>query len=141
MNVEKLENLTIIKGNVCIDNKYNVEREVKFSHLNNILILDRFTSNELAEDLEKCIRFLIPIEHKVELYSDYVLISNTTFKLKLIYKSGTVSIKKGILKNGQPYEGWVVNTPFKDLKECNTIEIHLNSHEYTSIVNLLLEEC
>ncbi|MDD6910150.1 hypothetical protein [Actinobacillus minor] len=141
MNVEKSENLTIIKGNVCIDNKYNVEREVKFSHLNNILILDRFTSNELAEDLEKCIRFLIPIEHKVELYSDYVLISNTTFKLKLIYKSGTVSIKKGILKNGQPYEGWVVNTPFKDLKECNTIEIHLNSHEYTSIVNLLLEEC
>lgn len=141
MNVEKSDNLTIIKGHVCIDNKYNVERTVKFSHLNNILISDRFSINDPAEKLEKCIRFLVPIEHEVELYDDYVLISNTTFNLKLIYKSGSVSIKKGNRKNEQPYEGWIVNTPFKDLKKCNTIEIHLNSHENTSTVNLLLEEC
>lgn len=141
MNVEKSDNLTVIKGNVCLDGKYHVERTVKFSHLNNILIIDRFSISDVAEKLEKCIRFVVPIEHKVELYDDYILISNTTFNLKLIYKAGTVSIKKGTRKNERPFEGWIVNTPFKDLKECNTIEIHLNAYENTSTINLLLEEC
>ena len=90
--------------------------------------------------MEKCVRFLVPAEHEVKLCDGYILISNITFNLKLIYKSGIANIKKGHMKNGTPYEGWVVNTPFKDLKECNTIEIHLNEDENSSIVNLLLEE-
>lgn len=140
MNVEKSETLTTIKGNVCIDKKYNVERMVKFSHLNNILIVDRFSVSDSSEKLEKCVRFLVPVEHKVEVYDGYIIISNTTFNLKLIYKSGIAYIKKGHMKDDVPYEGWIVNKPFKDLKECNTIEIHLNPDENTSIVNLLLEE-
>lgn len=142
MSVEKQNNLTLIKGFICIDKKYHVERTVKFSHLNNILILDNFNIKDSSEKekLEKCIRFLVPIEHTVELYDKYVLISNTTFNLKLVYKSGTICIKRGHMKDGIPYEGWIVNTPFKDLKECNTIEIHLGANENSSIVNLLLEE-
>ncbi|STY59580.1 Uncharacterised protein [Mannheimia haemolytica] len=124
----------------CIDNKYNVERMVKFSHLNNILIVDSFSVSDSSEKLEKCVRFLVPVEHKVEVYDGYIIISNTTFNLKLIYKSGIAYIKKGHMKDDVPYEGWIVNKPFKDLKECNTIEIHLNPDENTSIVNLLLEE-
>lgn len=140
MSVEKQNNLTTLKGSVCIDEKYGVERTIKFSHLNNILILDNFKIKDSPEKLEKCVRFLVPVEHIIELHDEYILISNTKFNLKLIYKTGTVSIKKGHLKNGIPYEGWIVNTPFKDLKECNTIEIHLGANENTSIVNLLLEE-
>lgn len=141
MHVEKQKNnLNIIKGTVCIDKKYNTERTIKFSHLNNILILDNFIINDPTEKLEKCVRFLVPAEHEVKLCDGYILISNITFNLKLIYKSGIANIKKGHMKNGTPYEGWVVNTPFKDLKECNTIEIHLNEDENSSIVNLLLEE-
>ncbi len=141
MSVEKLDNnLTLIKGEVRIDNKYNIERTVKFSHLNNILISDRFSINDSYERLEKCVRFLVPCEHKIELFEGYVLISNQKFNLKLIYKAGVVSIKSGVKKNNIPYEGWVVKTPFKELKECNTIEIHLEAEQDFLLTNLLFEE-
>lgn len=141
MSVEKLDDsLTLIKGEVCIDNRYNIERTIKFSHLNNILISDHFSTNDHSEILEKCVRFLVPYEHKIELFEGYVLISNQKFNLKLIYKAGVVSIKSGVRKNNIPYEGWVVNTPFKDLKRCNTIEIYLESEEDSLVTNLLFEE-
>lgn len=141
MSVEKLDDsLTLIKGEVCIDNKYNIERTIKFSHLNNILISDHFSTNNPSEILEKCVRFLVPYEHKIELFEGYVLISNQKFNLKLIYKAGVVSIKSGVRKNNIPYEGWIVNTPFKDLKRCNTIEIYLESEEDFLVTNLLFEE-
>lgn len=141
MSVEKPNNnLTLIKGEVCIDNKYNIERTVKFSHLNNILISDHFIINNSHEHLEKCVRFLVPCEHKIELCKGYVLISNKKFNLKLIYTAGIVSIKSGIKKNYIPYEGWIVNTPFRDLKKCNTIEIHLREDQDFLVTNLLFEE-
>ena len=141
MSIEKPNNnLTLIKGEVCIDDKYNIERIVKFSHLNNILISDYFSVINSCENLEKCVRFLVPCEHKIELHEGYVLISNLKFNLKLIYTAGTVSIKSGIKKNGFPYEGWIVNTPFKDLKKCNTIEIHLEAEKNFLVTNLLFEE-
>lgn len=141
MSVERLDdNLTLIKGEVCIDNKYNIERTVKFSHLNNILISDHFSINDSYEHLEKCVRFLVPCEHKIELFEGYVLISNQKFNLKLVYKAGIVSIKSGIKKNNIPYEGWIVNTPFKDLKECNTIEVYLEPEQDFLVTNLLFEE-
>ena len=141
MSVEKPDDsLILIKGEVCIDNKYNIERTVKFSHLNNILITDHFSTNDPSERLEKCVRFLVPYEHKIEIFEGYILISNQKFNLKLIYKSGVASIKSGIRKNSLPYEGWVVNTPFKDLKRCNTIEIYLESEQDFLVTNLLFEE-
>ncbi|OLF40171.1 heparinase II/III family protein [Psychrobacter sp. Rd 27.2] len=139
--VEKLEdNLTLIKGEVCIDKKYFIKRIVKFSHLNNILISDHFTNDDPNERLEKVVRFLIPSEHDIELFEGYILISNKKFKLKLVYKTGVASIISGEEKDGVPYGGWVVNTPFKDLKECNTVEIRLNSDQNFLVTNLLLEE-
>lgn len=141
MSVEKLDdNLTLIRGKVRIDNKYNIERVVKFSHLNNILISDHFSVNNSYESLEKCVRFLVPCEHEVELFEGYVLISNKKFNLKLIYKAGIASIRSGIVNDNVPYEGWVVKTPFKDLKKCNTIEIHLEAEQDVLVTNLLFEE-
>lgn len=142
MSIEKMDDtlLTVITGKVCIDTKYNVERIVKFSHLNNILIIDNFSINGSDEGLKKCARFLIPSEHKIELYDGYILISNQKFNLKLIYKAGKVVIKSGTQKHGIAREGWIVKTPFKDLKECNTVEIQLDIHENMLVTNLLFEE-
>ncbi|MBV7387551.1 hypothetical protein KRX11_02675 [Pasteurellaceae bacterium TAE3-ERU1] len=133
-------NVRILTGSVCIDNKYSICRKVKFSHLNNILIIDRFIVNTPSEYLEKCVRFLIPVEHQIDIFDDYVYIYNKSFKLKLVYKGGSLIIKNGFTKDDLPYAGWVVQTPFKDLKPCNVIEIKLNPNEDFLITNLLLEE-
>ncbi|POY44602.1 hypothetical protein C3007_04640 [Avibacterium gallinarum] len=140
MIVNKEGNLTIIKGSVTIDHVYHVERTVQFSHLNNILITDRFRVEEDSRYIEKCARFLIPSEHKIEKHEGFLLISNDKFILKLIYKSGNVVIKKGVIRNSIPYGGWIVKTPFKSLQECNTIEIFLDKDENFLVINLLLEE-
>lgn len=141
MRVENQENMRFIYCNVIIDKQYHIERIVKFSHLNNILIFDKFSNLDTKDrEAEKCIRFLIPCEHFVEHNDNVILISNEKFRMKLKYTNGVANLYKGITKDNEPYKGWITDQPFVGLKDCWLIEIKLGSNENYITTNLLLEE-
>lgn len=136
MNVE--ENLRNITGKVSIDEHYHIQRQIKFSHLNNILITDTFSSKE--KNSEKCVRFLIPKEHHVAIEENVILISNVNFELTLKFTTGQVSIRKGVMENNIPAIGWLAEKQFSDLVECWVIEINLPPNINRTTTNLILTE-
>ncbi|MDH3003318.1 heparinase II/III domain-containing protein [Pasteurella multocida] len=136
--LDKSDNLNIITGEVTIDDTYTVNRTVKFSHLNNILITDTFSSND--KSAEKCVRFLVPKYYDLTHKEEYILISGKNFDMQLRYTKGEAVIKCGMMENGIPTEGWIVDKPFESLTECYVIEIILDKNTNYVNTNLLMLE-
>lgn len=138
MQMDKIEGNTIITAKTVIDEIYNTKRIIKFSHLNNILIFDDFSSTDIKAD--KCIRFLVPIQHSVSKEDNNIIISNKNFTMTIRYTAGIVTIEKGVTKSSKHIKGWIAEKAFSELSECWVIEISLSDKENSVITNLLFEE-
>lgn len=138
IEMDKIDGKTVITANMVIDKVYRTKRIIKFSHLNNILIFDEFSSTDVKA--KKCIRFLVPKQHSVIKEDSNIIISNEKFTMTIRHTAGVVTIEKGVTESSKNIKGWVVGRAFSELSECWVIEISLSDMENSVTTNLLFEE-
>ncbi|WP_421084324.1 heparinase II/III domain-containing protein [Rothia nasimurium] len=130
-------NLNILTANSIVDDTYRVERTVRFSHLNNILIEDKFSVKD--ESAEKVVRFLINKDFGLQKTDTGLQVTGPDFTLDIIVKrSQNISYDSGVVDDDQPIKGWVTDRPFHTLKPCWIIEITPQANSV--LTNLILQE-
>ena len=137
LDLKHENHLKKLVGECLIDGKFKTIREVRFSHLNNIIVSDKFIG-DTSEGVVS--RYLIPESLSVRNVEDGITISNDQFEMFIKIKGGSYTLSRGLQESSEPRYGWEVDEPYSSLKPCWELSISPSQGSFTVTTNLLLTE-